>query len=49
MDGDFVVALELSLLASNLKKEVCGMLDYLIPSFLKKHKEEKLTTCFHWC
>jgi hypothetical protein len=36
MDEDFVVALELSLLASNIKKEVCGMLDYLIPSFLKK-------------
>jgi hypothetical protein len=41
MDEDFVVALELFLLASNIKKEVCGMLDSLIPSFLKRYKERK--------
>jgi hypothetical protein len=34
MDDDFVVIFELSLLASNFKKEVCGVLDYFL-SFLK--------------
>jgi hypothetical protein len=46
MDEDFV-ALELSLLVSNIKKEVCGMLDYLILSFLERYRERKAQTCFH--
>jgi len=45
MDEDFV-ALELSLLASNIKKEVCGMLDYLILSFLEDIEKEKLKHAF---
>ncbi len=30
MDDDFVIILELSLFAFNIKKEVCGVLDYFL-------------------
>jgi hypothetical protein len=46
MDEDFVVALELSLFASNIKKEVCGMFNSLIPSFKKRCKERKVQNMF---
>jgi hypothetical protein len=40
MEEDFGVALELICLASNIRKEVCGVLDRLL-SFLKKFDERK--------
>jgi hypothetical protein len=38
MEEDFSVALELICLASNIRKEVCGVLDNFL-SFLKKFDE----------
>jgi hypothetical protein len=40
MDDDFVIILELSLFAFNIKKEVCGVLDYFL-SFQRKYEERK--------
>jgi hypothetical protein len=40
MEEDFNVALELICLVSNIKKEVCGVLDIFL-SFLKKFDERK--------
>jgi hypothetical protein len=40
MEEDFGVALELICLASNIKKEICGVLDSLF-SFLKRFNERK--------
>jgi hypothetical protein len=40
MEEDFSVALELICLASNIRKEVCGVLDIFL-SFLKKFDERK--------
>jgi hypothetical protein len=40
MKEDFVMALELIYLASNIKKEVCRVLDSFL-SFLKKYDERK--------
>jgi hypothetical protein len=40
MEEDFHVALELICLASNIRKEVCGILDNFL-SFLKKIGERK--------
>jgi hypothetical protein len=40
MEKDFGVALELICLASNIRKEVCGVLDNFL-SFLKKISERK--------
>ncbi len=40
MEEDFSVALELICLASNIRKEVCGVLDNFL-SFLKKFDEWK--------
>ncbi len=45
MDDDYVVTFELSLLASNIKKEVCGVLDYFI-SFQKWYEESKTHNMF---
>jgi hypothetical protein len=42
MEEDFGVALELTCLASNIRKDVCGILDIFL-SFLKKFDERK--TC----
>ncbi len=39
-DDDFVVALELSLLAFNIRREVCGVLDGFL-SFFKKYEKNK--------
>jgi hypothetical protein len=40
MEKDFGVALELTSMASNIRKEVCGVLDSFF-SFLKKFDERK--------
>jgi hypothetical protein len=40
MDDDSIVANELILLASNLKKQVCGVLDFFL-SFLTKYENNK--------
>jgi hypothetical protein len=40
MDDDFAITLELFWFASNIKKEVCGILDSFL-SFLKKYEERK--------
>jgi hypothetical protein len=45
MDDDCALALELFLFAFNIKKEVCGVLDFFL-SFLKKYEEKKPITCF---
>jgi hypothetical protein len=45
MDDDYRIALELFLLASNIKKQVYGVLNYSFHS-KKRKKKEKLTTCF---
>jgi hypothetical protein len=37
---DFVVALELSLFAFNVRREICGVLDVFL-SFFKKYEENK--------
>ncbi len=41
MDDDFVIILELCLFTSNIKKEVCGILDSFL-SFLRKYEERKV-------
>jgi hypothetical protein len=45
INDDFGITFELFLLASNIRREVCGVLDSFL-SFKKKLKKEKLTTCF---
>jgi hypothetical protein len=40
MDDDFVIILELSLFAFNIKKKVSGVLDYFL-SFQRKYEERK--------
>jgi hypothetical protein len=40
IDDDSIVAQKLSLLASNIRKEVCGVLDSFL-SFFKKYKGNK--------
>jgi hypothetical protein len=40
IDDDSIITLELSLFISNIKKEVCGVLDSFL-SFLKKYEERK--------
>jgi hypothetical protein len=40
IDDDSIVTFELSLLASNIKRKVCGVLDSFI-SFLKKYEKKK--------
>jgi hypothetical protein len=45
MDNDFAITLELSLFVFNIKKEVCGVLDYFL-SFLKKYEEKKAHNMF---
>jgi hypothetical protein len=40
INDDLVVSLELSLLTSNIKKEVCGVLDGFL-LFFKKYEENK--------
>jgi hypothetical protein len=42
INGDFGIAFELSLFTSNIKKEVCGALDFFYKENMKK---EKLTKC----
>jgi hypothetical protein len=44
MEEDFGVALELICLASNIRKEVCGILDMFL-SFLKKSDDKKRIIC----
>jgi hypothetical protein len=43
INDDFGIAFELSLFTSNIKREVCGVLDFFYKENMKK---EKLTTCF---
>jgi hypothetical protein len=45
VDNDYATTLELSLFAPNIKKEVCGVVDYFI-SFLKKYEEKKAHNMF---
>jgi hypothetical protein len=45
IDDDFAITLELFLFASNIKKEVCGVLDSFL-SFLKKYEEKKSHNMF---
>jgi hypothetical protein len=45
MDDDFAITLELSLFASNIKKEVCGVLNSSF-HFKENMKKEKPITCF---
>jgi hypothetical protein len=40
IDDDFRIAFELSLFASNIRREVCGVLDFFL-SFLRKFEEKK--------
>jgi hypothetical protein len=40
MDNDFTTILDLFLFTSNIKKEVCGVLDSFL-SFLKNYEERK--------
>jgi hypothetical protein len=42
------VVFELSCLASNIKKEVVGVLDFFLP-FLKKYEEKNPRICFFLC
>jgi hypothetical protein len=42
----FTITLELSLFASNIKKEVCGVLDFIF-SFLETHEKEKPIICIY--
>jgi hypothetical protein len=44
MDDDFGIAFELSLFASNIKKNVCGVLDSFL-SFKKDLKKKRFITC----
>jgi hypothetical protein len=45
IDDDYGITFELSLFASNIRGEVCGVLDSFL-SFLRKiEKKKKLTTC----
>jgi hypothetical protein len=45
MDDDFAIILELSLFISNIKKEVCGVLDSFL-SFLRKYEKRKAHNMF---
>jgi hypothetical protein len=45
MDDDSTIILELSLFTSNIKKEVCGVLDSFL-SFLKNYEERKAHNMF---
>jgi hypothetical protein len=40
MDDEAAIILELSLFASNIKKEICGVFDSFLP-FLKKYEKKK--------
>ncbi len=48
IEDDRVVSDELVVLTSNIKTEICGVLDSFL-SFLKKCEEKKPTTCFPSC
>jgi hypothetical protein len=48
IDDDFVVDLELSLFAFNVRREICGVLDVFL-SFLKNTKKIKHITCCFVC
>jgi hypothetical protein len=45
LDDDFVITFEFFLFASNIKKEVCGVLDSFL-SFLIKYEERKAHNMF---
>ncbi len=48
MDDDSTIILELSLFTSNIKKEVCGVLDSFL-SFLRNFEKKNPITCFFLC
>jgi len=48
MEYDVVVDVELDLLAFNIKREVCNVLDVFL-SFFKSLMKEKLVICLHRC
>jgi hypothetical protein len=43
MEKEFIIALELFFLDSNIKKEICGVLDPFF--FLKRKYEKRFITC----
>jgi hypothetical protein len=45
MDDEEIVTLELSLLASNIKKDVVGILDFFL-TFLRSYEEKKTHNMF---
>jgi hypothetical protein len=45
MDDDCAITLELSLFTSNIKKEICGVLDSFL-SFLRNFEEKKAHNMF---
>jgi len=45
LDDDSTITLELSLFASNIKKEVCGVLDSFLSS-VRKYEERKANNMF---
>jgi hypothetical protein len=48
MEEDVVIVIELNLLISNIKREVCNVLDVFL-SFFKSLMKEKLVICLHRC
>jgi hypothetical protein len=45
MDDDSTIIFELSLFTSNIKKEICGLLDSFL-SFVKNYEERKAHNMF---
>jgi hypothetical protein len=48
MDDDSTIILELSLFTSDIKKEVCGVLDFFL-SFLRNSEKRKAHNMFFLC
>ncbi len=44
MEKEFIIALELVFLNSNIKKTICGALDFFL--FLRKYEKKKFITCY---
>ncbi len=46
MEENVIIVIELDLLTSNIKREICNVLDAFL-SFLNKFDEKKLIICLH--
>jgi hypothetical protein len=46
MDDDMALALELSTLASDVRKQVCNVLDFFLSFLMKYGKRTPITTCY---